>query len=183
MLLAGNTDQIPLLTKVPNGLFKKKILKCTKPNIKIKGQTPKLMITWQTLQWPCPCSTPWADCTHLPTKAGYSHQQRSVLIRLRGVLYTSLQHVHKHFSRVPLFTEWLTVPKLLGPLQPLTGQRTACWVKVTSPKTAWAKLLRWGLTDSCSQGWISRTSYLDSSLQIKVRPAETHQLLSIDPLL
>lgn len=102
-----------------------------------------------------------------PQKAGYFHHQRSVL-------YTSLQpDVHKDFSHVPLFTEWLTVPKLLGPLQPLTGPRTACRVKVTSPKTAWAKLLRWGLTDSCSRGWISHNSYLDSSLQMKVQPAET----------
>lgn len=61
-----------------------------------------------------------------PQKAGYFHHQRSVLIRLRCVLYTSLQDVHKDFSHVPLFTEWLTVPKMLGPLQPLTGQRTAC---------------------------------------------------------
>lgn len=91
--------------------------------------------------------------------------------------------MYTDFSHVPLFTEWLTVPKLLGPLQPLTGQCTACWVKVTSPKTAWAKLLRWGLTDSCSQGWTSHASYLDSSLQMKVRPAETRQLLSVDPVL
>lgn len=54
-------------------------------------------------------------CTNLPTKGRLVHHQRSVL-------YTSLPpDVHKDFSHVPLFTEWLTEPKLLVLYNPSLG--------------------------------------------------------------
>lgn len=116
-------------------------------------------------------------------KAGYCHHQRSVLIGLRCVLYTSLQpDVHKDFSHVPLFTEWLTVPKLFGPLQPLTGQYTPCWVSHLT-KNCLGKASKVGSYRQLFTGLDFTASYLDSSLQMKVWPAETHQLLSVDPVL
>lgn len=89
---------------------------------------------------------------------------------------------------IPPYNQMYIKTSLMSPFSQNGWQCQNCLVLYnpslgTSPKTAWAKLLRWGLTDSCSQGWISHASYLDSSLQMKVRPAETRQLLSVDPVL